>query len=113
MALLGFLNLNSVDIYIFLLLLWAALLIFIRKNLFSISILSGFSMVLVNMCWYAVILVLYPDAIHNIWITENLSGVSIFNVPMEEHFYIFSLGCFGSIMYKAATVAEIRPRRRQ
>lgn len=111
MALLGFFNINSVDIYIILLLLWVVILIFFRRKFFAMSILSGIGMVLVNLCWYTVILIIYPEAIDNIWLIGNLSGLSIFNVPIEEHFYIFFLGCFGSIMYKVATIAELRPRR--
>ena len=112
MAILGIFGFNSVDIYILILLMWTILLILYKRKLFVVSILSGIIMIFVNICWYAIILVIYPDAIHNIWLTKNLSGLTIFNVPIEEHFYIFSLGCFGSIMYKFVTNAQIKARSR-
>lgn len=102
MVLLGLFNANSVDIYSILLLLCVIVLVFFKKEWFIVSAMSGVCMVLVNMCWYAIILAIYPDAINKIWRIENLSGLSFFSVPVEEHVYIFLMGCFGSILYKAA-----------
>jgi hypothetical protein len=103
MGLLGLFNFNSVHIYILLLVLSAIILIIMKRTLFIVSVISGLLLVVVNMCWYALILSIYPDAIDTIWLTKNLCGLSIFNVPIEEHVYIFAVGCVGSIMYKVAT----------
>jgi len=103
MVLLGLFNVNSVDNYIILMLLCVIVLLFLKKELFIVSVVSGVCMVVVNMCWYAVILAIYPEAVDNIWRIENISGLSVFGVPIEEHAYIFFMGCFGSILYKAAT----------
>jgi len=100
---LGLFHFNSVESYVYILLLWAILFLFINKRLFWVCIGSGLIMTGLNICWYALILTIYPDAIREIWLINNLSGLFIFNVPIEEHFYIFSLGCVGSIMYKVVT----------
>lgn len=113
MALFVFFRLNSVDVYILLMLMTTIILILLNRKLLIVSAISGVAMVVVNICCYAIILAIYPDAIQNIWITQNLSGLSIFQVPIEEHLYIFSLGCVGSIMYKAASDARIKERSRQ
>ena len=108
MLLLGLFRYNSVDIYILLLLLWTVALLSVKKKLFFVSIGSGICMVVVTVCWYTVILSIYPAVIRDIWLTDNLSGIVILNVPVEEYGYIFSLGSFGSIMYKAATDARLK-----
>lgn len=110
MLLLGLFRFNSVDIYIFLLLIWTIVLLLYKKKFVAVSIGSGICMAVVTAGWYAVILLIYPGVFRDIWLTNNLSGILIFNVPIEEHVYIFSLGCFGSIMYKVATDARIKGR---
>ncbi len=102
-ALLGLFQLNSVDIYVYILLMWVILFLLIDASLFRMCIWSGVIMIGLNICWYTVVLTIYPSAIQKIWLTNNLKGLSLFNVPIEEHYYIFSLGCVGSIMYKVAT----------
>ncbi len=108
MALLGLFRLNSVDIYVAIMVMWVMVFLLIKRGLFRVAILSGFFMALLNFCWYAIILTIYPDAIQKIWLNNYLSGLSIINVPIEEHYYVFSLGCFGSIMYKVVAGTEIR-----
>jgi hypothetical protein len=110
MLLLGLFRFNSVDIYIFLLLIWTIVLLLYKKKFIAVSIGSGICMAVVTAGWYAVILLIYPGVFRDIWLTNNLSGILIFNVPIEEHVYIFSLGCFGSIMYKVATDARVKGR---
>lgn len=62
------------------------------------------------MFWYALILLIYPDVFQRIWLVGNLSGWTVFHIPIEEHVYIFAPGCFGSIMYKVATHARLDER---
>lgn len=100
---LGLLSLNSVDIYVFILLMWAILFLIIDSGLYRICIWSGVMMIGLNICWYTIVLAIYPSAIREIWMTNNLKGLFIFNVPIEEHYFIFSLGCVGSVMYKVVT----------
>lgn len=110
MLLLGLFRFNSVAIYIFLLLMWTMALLLFKRKFIIVSIGSGICMVVVTICWYAAILMIYPAVFNDIWLTDQLSGILLFNVPIEEHAYIFSLGCFGSIMYKVATDARIKGR---
>lgn len=110
MTLLGLFRLNSVDIYVVIMVIWVMVFSLIKRRLFIVSIMSGLLMTVLNFCWYAVIVAIYPDAIQNIWLTQHLSGLSIFNVPIEEHYYIFALGCFGSILFKVAAGSDIRVR---
>lgn len=105
---LGLFSLNSVLIYIGILLIWIILFLLINRRLYRLCICSGIIMIGLNMCWYAVMLAIYPSAIQDIWLTDNLSGLLIFNVPIEEHYYIFSFGCVISIMYKILTKTVIK-----
>jgi hypothetical protein len=102
-VLLGLFHLNSVDIYVFILLTWVILFLLIDSGLYRICIWSGVIMIGINICWYTVVLLIYPSAIREIWMTNNLKGLFILNIPVEEHYFIFSLGCIGSIMYKVVT----------
>ena len=110
MTLLGLFRLNSVDIYVVIMVIWVIVFSLIKRRLFIVSIMSGLLMTVLNFCWYAVIVAAYPDAIQKIWLTQHLSGLSIFNVPIEEHYYIFALGCFGSILFKVAAGSNIKVR---
>ena len=102
-VLLGLFRLNSVDIYVYILLMWVILFLLIDVGLYRMCICSGIIMIGLNICWYTVLLAIYPSAIKEIWLTNNLKGLFLFNIPIEEHYYIFSLGCVGSIMYKVVT----------
>ncbi len=100
---LGLFRFKSVDIYVFILLICVILFLLISRSLYGICIWSGLIMTGLNICWYALMLAIYPAMIQEIWLTNNLGGLFIFSVPVEEHYYIFSIGCFGSIMYKVVT----------
>jgi len=80
----------------------------INRTLVALSLLSGIIMVLLNIFWYALILWIYPNAIADIWYLQNLTGFSLWGVPMEEHLYIFLLGCLGSLTYKIITGTKNR-----
>ena len=108
MTLLGLFRLNSVDIYVVIMAIWVIVFLLIKRRLFWVAILSGLIMTVLNVGWYAIILAIYPNAIQEIWLTQYLSGLSLFNVPIEEHYYVFSLGCFGSILYKVAAGSDIK-----
>lgn len=107
MVALGLLRLNSVDIYVLLLVIWSVVLIVSNRTMLIVSLVSGIGMVMVNVVWYALVLFIYPDVFQRIWFLDHLSGWTLFHVPVEEHVYIFALGCFGSIMYKVATRARL------
>lgn len=98
--LLGFFQMNSVRLYVSIMLLWTALLLIKNRRFAQVSILSGLLVIPINVAWYALILLIFPTAINDIWLTGKLSGVYLLGVPIEEHLYIFSLGAFGSIMFK-------------
>lgn len=105
MVLLGLFHLNSVDILVCIGLTWVMLFLLIDPSLFKMCIWSGVIMVGLSICLYTIVLAIYPSAIQEIWLTNNLKGVFIFNVPIEEYYFFFSFGCVGSIMYKVATGA--------
>ena len=109
MLLLGVLKMNSVLLYVSIMLLWTVLLLIKNRRLFLVALVSGIIVLPINAIWYAVILLLYPTAIQDIWLTGKLSGIYFLGLPIEEHLYIFSLGAFGSIMFKIAAKPKICP----
>ena len=105
--LLGLFGLNSVLLYVSIMLSWTVLLLIKNRQFILVSFLSGILVIPINMVWYALIPFIYPTAIQDIWLTGKLSGIYLIGVPIEEHLYIFSLGAFGSIMYKIAAKPQV------
>jgi len=108
-ALLLLYHLNSVVIYVCMLLSSSVIFLLIKPGLYKMCLLSGVINVGLTMCWYVVILTIYPDAIKTIWLSNHLSGIFIFSVPIEEHCFSFAAGCSGSLLYKVAS--EIGKKR--
>ena len=111
MLLLGALGMNSVLLYVSIMLLWTVLLLIKNRRLIPVSMVSGIFVLFINAIWYAVILLLYPTAIQDIWLTGQLSGLYFLGLPLEEHLYIFSLGALGSIVFKIAARPKINPNK--
>ncbi|MBI9074097.1 MAG: hypothetical protein JEZ02_01715 [Desulfatibacillum sp.] len=96
-------RLNSVENFVCMLLSTSVLFLMVRPALFKVCLGSGVIMVGLNMCWYGIILSIYPDVFKDIWLPSKQEGMTIFNVPVMEHWFIFAVGCSGSLFYKAVS----------
>lgn len=96
-------RLNSVDVFVYMLLTSTAIFVLIRPRLILVGLGSGIVMTLLITAWYAVILRIYPDAIKDIWLKTPGDGMFLWGIPIEEHLFIFVVGCSSSLVYKVAS----------
>lgn len=80
----------------------------LRQDLIGKAVLSGFALVIFTTAWYSVLLWIFPHAIEQSWRLENLSGVLLLDIPLEEYIFAFSLGFGGSFFYEAVTGRRLR-----
>lgn len=71
-----------------------------RRDFIIPTILSGIFLLIITFIWQSIILLIYPNVIINIWLLENLSGIFVNNIPIEELIFAFSLGFGASCFYE-------------
>ncbi len=71
-----------------------------RKDFIFPTLISGIILVIITFIWQSLILLIYPGAITDIWIVENLSGLFINGIPIEELIFAFTLGFGASCFYE-------------
>lgn len=72
----------------------------VRRDLARFSLLSGVSFMLL---YFAVLWVtdfLFNDFIESAWNLEQMLGIFIFSIPLEEYIYSFVLGMVFSVVYE-------------
>jgi len=74
--------------------------IFLRRDFLLPTILSGIIMLVITFLWQSLILAIYPNAIIDFWMIENLSGIFINGIPIEELIFAFALGFGASCFYE-------------
>lgn len=106
------LRLNSIVAHILPLVGVFLLYIFVRRDLLIPALLSGVVFTLFTLAWIKLILVVRPTAISEFWKLENLSGVIILGIPIEEYLFAFALGVAASGFYELITGGVLKRRRR-
>jgi len=71
-----------------------------RSDLLSEAFTSGFLVVLLTFVGYQILLVFFPGVIEAWWRLENLSGIMISGIPIEEMLESFVVGFFGGPFYE-------------
>ncbi|MBI4993723.1 hypothetical protein HZC33_02070 [Candidatus Wolfebacteria bacterium] len=103
-------NINSIySSYVSFLIIFAYI-IFFRKDLFQQAILGGISVGILMLIFYQIWTKMYPGIIESWWKLENLSGIFILNVPLEEILWGFSWGLVGSVIYEFAKGISIKSK---
>lgn len=72
--------------------LCALFIVFKRHDLVKVALLNGVFLVLAAIPVYIIVLQIYPELIQRYWFVHNLSGISIFGVPIEELAWYFFWG---------------------
>lgn len=93
-------KINSIYVSIISFLLIALVIIYFRKDLFWDSLMSGLLTGLLMFLSYLVFLTIFPLAIHKWWMLQNISGVLILGIPLEELLWAFSWGLVGGPVYE-------------
>lgn len=73
---------------------------YLRRDLAKKALATGLIMTILTFFWQFLILVIYPDAINNHWYLENLTGILLAGVPIEELVFAFALGYGASFVYE-------------
>lgn len=71
-----------------------------RSDLLKSSLVAGAYMLGFMFIGYELLLFLYPGIFHAWWRLENLSGLFIFGIPLEECLWFFSLGLAAGPLYE-------------
>lgn len=88
--------------------LMGTLLIILRKDLFLNALLSGILMMLVSMpTLYYSSMLLSPGWIEKIWLWNNLSGIRITGIPIEDLVFYFLMGFIIGPFYEYSRGAKL------
>lgn len=71
-----------------------------RKDLIKHAIYGGLIFLFIYFISYSLFNIIFPDFISNAYALENLSGIIILKIPLEEYLYALSLGMLWSPLYE-------------
>lgn len=100
-------GLNSIYSSILSFLAVAAVILFFRRDLISVALGSGMVLAGVMFVFYIIYQGLYSGIISAWWRLENISGILILGVPVEELAWGFSWGMVGGSLYEFAAKTRI------
>jgi len=86
----------------------AVIILFYRKDLIWNSLFSGFAFAAISLVGFVIYQILFPGIIQAWWFLENLSGVFILGVPLEEIVFAFTFGMAIGPMYEFLTDLKYR-----
>jgi hypothetical protein len=71
-----------------------------RKDLIKNSLISGFLLLIMAVLGYNLLNLITPGFFDVFWKFENIGKIIIFNIPLEEHIWYFTFGCFFGPLYE-------------
>lgn len=77
-----------------------SIVILVRPDLLVSSMWAAVFLVLLTFLGYQIVLYFYPNLITSWWDLNNISGVTIFKVPLEEYLWFATLGLFAGSAYE-------------
>lgn len=77
-----------------------SVIVFIRHDLLTDALLSGFILGLLVLAGYTVFLRLYPDIFQRFFDLNNYNGVRLIGIPIEELFWAFGQGAVAGPVYE-------------
>lgn len=96
-------DINSIYASIIALLVTAAVMMYFRTDLWGDLFMSGVLVGLIMSVNYLIFLKIFPEAIHRWWELENISGILVMGIPLEELLWAFSWGMVGGPIYEFFT----------
>lgn len=79
---------------------FVAFVLYLRHDLAVDSLISGLLLGLLMFLGYLIFLPIFPEAIHRYWMLQNISGILIRGIPLEELLWAFGLGMAVGPMYE-------------
>jgi len=86
---------NSIIAFVIPLVIIGAINIFIHREVWKSAVISLITMTVLTIIMFQLLLIMNPDLFKQYWHLANLSGIFIFNIPVEELVFAASIG-FGS-----------------
>lgn len=71
-----------------------------RKDLIKNSLLSGFLLLIMSILGYNLLNLITPGFFDVFWSYQNIGKIIILNIPLEEHIWYFTFGCFFGPLYE-------------
>ncbi|MCD4705984.1 hypothetical protein K8R61_02790 [bacterium] len=98
----NWLGINSIFVTSFIFIFFSVIIVLIRKDLFKVSIISGLlNLIIIIIPIYVIALnIMFPEFCNHYWLLANTKfGKTIYNVPMTELLWYFSIGCLAGVGY--------------
>lgn len=94
------LGLKSIFAHIVPPLIVGSIISFKRNDLFIPSLRAGLILTNLVFLWFRLLLFIDPNLIERFWLLDNLIGIFIFKIPLEELLFAFALGFGASNAYE-------------
>lgn len=98
--LLNQLGINSVWASIISFVVASSTMVIIDKDLIKDAFWSGILFLIIMIIIYSLWFFIYPEALQKFWLIDNLSGMTIWRIPIEELLWFFSAGISLGILYE-------------
>jgi hypothetical protein len=86
----------------------ALLIYYFRHDLFIDGLMSGIFLAITMFLAYLIFLYIFPSAIQKWWFLNNISGILILGIPLEELLWAFSLGLVAGPTYEFITGLKLK-----
>lgn len=78
----------------------AGVMVYYRRDLLVDSLMSGLLVGAIMFLGYLVFLSIFPQAVHRWWFLNNISGILVAGIPIEELMWAFGWGMFAGPVYE-------------
>lgn len=94
------LNINSIVAHIVPPIIVGLAVAVLRKDLFVSELINGFLLTGLTLLMFRILLAFYPPLFENHWRLNNLSGLFLLGIPIEELLFAFSVGFGAGNLYE-------------
>lgn len=106
-----FFNINSSIVWIWGTIIPTIAMYYLRKDIISQSLWTGFLVMLLGLPVYWILYFIEPSLFTEWWMVENLTGITILKVPLEDYTWLLGLGLFFGPIYEFWHGGKLVPMR--
>jgi hypothetical protein len=100
---LKFNSIYSMDIA---LIITASMIFYLKPELIKKSVISAFSMLIITIIGYKILLMIFPNLFNDWWVLKNISGIFLLGIPLEEIIWFFLFGLSFAPIYDFWTASS-------
>lgn len=93
------------------LILWSAVMLYFRHDLFIDSVMSALIFGAVYLVLFIIFLKIFPSAIAQFWYVRNLSQIFLLGIPIEEIIYGFVVGLAVGPLYEFTSGLKLKDHK--